>query len=130
MLSLSDVEEFKGDIMESELINDKIAQLRHEIVELLNKPANRKETIEKHVSQPFTPLSDSLLDPERVDPPASTGSLLLITRSIESTMRTGSYQAKTAEATFTKVFGRHNKVQDILGQLRERYSPKPGTVTK
>ena len=75
--------------MQSELIKDKIAQLRSEIVEFLNKPANRKETIEEHVSRPVTPLSDSSLDPKRVDSPASAGSLLLTTSSIEPTVRTG-----------------------------------------
>ena len=61
----------------------------------MNKPANRKETIDEHVSQLVTPPSDLLLDPERVDPPvsvdlpASTGSLPLTTSSIKLTVRTG-----------------------------------------
>ena len=89
LLSLIDIEEIKGDIMESELIKGKITQLQSEIVEFLNKQANKKETIEEHVSPPFTPLSDSSLDPERIDPPASTGSLPLTTSSIKPTVRTG-----------------------------------------
>ena len=89
LLSLIDVKEIEGDIMQSELIKDKIAQLQSKIVEFLNKPANRKETIEEHVSGLVTPLSDSLLDPKRVDSPASAGSLLLTTSSIEPAVRTG-----------------------------------------
>ena len=79
--------------MESELIKDKIAQLQSEIIEFLNKSANRKETIEEHarehIYRPVTPLSDLSLDPERVDPPASAGSLPLTTSSIEPTVITG-----------------------------------------
>ena len=89
LLSLIDVEEIEGDIMEYELIKDKVTQLRSEIVEFLNKPSNRKETIEEHVSRPVTSLSDSSLDAEKVDPPASAGSLPLTTSSVKPTMRTG-----------------------------------------
>ena len=52
LLSLIDIEEIEGDIM---VIKDKIAQLWSKIVEYLNKPANRKETIDEHVSQLVTP---------------------------------------------------------------------------
>ena len=44
LLSLIDVEEIEGDIMKSELIKDKIAQLQSEIVEYLNKPANKRDS--------------------------------------------------------------------------------------
>ena len=42
-LLLIDVKEIEGDIMEFEIIKDKIAQLQSEIIESLSKPANRRD---------------------------------------------------------------------------------------
>ena len=43
LLLLIDVEEIEGDIMEFEIMKDKIAQLQSEIIESLSKPANRRD---------------------------------------------------------------------------------------
>ena len=102
LLSLINIEEIEGDLMESELIKDKITQLRSPIVEFLNKLASRKETIEEHarehVSRPVTPSSDSSLDPEKVYPPASTESLSLTTSSIKPTIRTGTVPGQNCQS--------------------------------
>ena len=61
MLTLIDVEEIEEDIVESEFVSDKIAQMRSEIEDFLSKPSaadcNRETTEElPHVSRPYTPI--------------------------------------------------------------------------
>ena len=110
--------------MESGLIKDKIAQLRSEIIKFLNKPVNRNETIEEHVSWSVTPSSDSLLDPERVDPLASTGSLPLTTSGIESAVRTGT-RSKLPKLHLPKFLGDITKFRTFWDSYKSAIHQNP-----